>query len=88
MLSKEECEKYIKETENAGYDSLTSEYPAQYRSNDRLLTLSSKESGNNNKFKRFEIIVRLINKIIVIIILFFFFIININRFNELIKVIN
>jgi len=40
VLSPEECMQYIEETERAGYTSLTSEYPSDLRSNDRLLSLS------------------------------------------------
>lgn len=45
VFSKEECNDYIKETEKAGYDSLISEYPAEYRSNDRLLTIAPTEAS-------------------------------------------
>ena len=40
LLTNEECEFYIKESEKAGMESLEGIFPKEYRSNDRLLTLS------------------------------------------------
>ena len=39
LLTQEECEQYILAAEKAGFSSLISEFPSQYRSNDRVMTL-------------------------------------------------
>ena len=39
LLTAEECSHYIQETERIGYSDLSGLFPAEYRSNDRLLSL-------------------------------------------------
>jgi len=38
-LTIEECDYYLRETENVGYSSIGDEYPASYRNNWRVLSL-------------------------------------------------
>ena len=39
LLTEEECRHYIKETERIGYSDLSDVFPADYRSNDRVLAI-------------------------------------------------
>ena len=39
LLTAEECSHYIQETERIGYSDLSGLFPAEYRSNDRVLSL-------------------------------------------------
>lgn len=42
LLTAEECRHYIAETERIGYSDLSGVFPPEYRSNDRILSLSDR----------------------------------------------
>ncbi|MEX0597747.1 MAG: hypothetical protein WD512_14745, partial [Candidatus Paceibacterota bacterium] len=42
IMTKDECEKYIKESEAQQFSSISNEYPTDYRSSTRLVTFSDK----------------------------------------------
>ncbi len=50
VLTKEECDFYINETEKKGFERLSEFFPKEYRNNDRLLTLNQQVA--NKLFQR------------------------------------